>query len=108
MRRSRALYLSFTLFIQIPFVIASEIRKKALIRAFEPDSPHPTGVHQPVRCTYFTFTGMDGQSYLQFKTYGSPGRRHPSIPSQTIQLDRNGMTQLAQILLQALEPEREA
>ena len=75
----------------------------ALINTFEPDQPQRTGVHAPVRCTYFTFSGCDGKPYLQFSTYGSAGRKHPSIPSQTIQLDRNSMKQLARILIEALD-----
>ena len=69
----------------------------ALIRRFEPGRSERISLHNEVKATYECST-LHGQRLVTIKTYGNPDRQMPTIPSQTIQLDRQGAEALVNIL----------
>jgi hypothetical protein len=69
----------------------------ALIATFEPITVDRQVVHGPVECGWRTFTA-GGRRILQLDTYGSSERMFEGKVSQSIQLDKDGATELMRIL----------
>lgn len=72
----------------------------ALIVQFEARPLAPKRVHAGVTCGYQAVQ-LDETRILQLETYGSPDRKLPNTPSQTIQLDADAARQLKHIIEQA-------
>lgn len=70
----------------------------ALVRKMDRKNPSRESIHVEVRkCTYSIFKS-DGKKILKLVTYGSPTRKNPDVPSQTIQFDSSGIKELRRIL----------
>ncbi len=69
----------------------------ALVHDIERHDRDRTRMHEPVRCTYQTFTEA-GETLLQLDTYGSPESAQPESVKQTMQFDSHSAAQLVKLL----------
>jgi len=72
----------------------------ALVTEFEPISKDRPKIHQPTRCTYFSFIGDDNRRYFVLETYGSADREFPNKVSQSLQLNEEAACALMKVLRQ--------
>jgi hypothetical protein len=70
----------------------------ALIRKLEPMTMDSNRVHEPVDCTYTTFTDETGSKYLQIDTYGSSSRKIKGKKSQSLQFNEKSLKELKGII----------
>lgn len=69
----------------------------ALIRKFVKVEKDKQRVHESVECGYSVFAG-EGETYLQFDTYGSQERQIIGKISQSIQLDRESAAKIIEVI----------
>ncbi|MEZ5924356.1 MAG: methionyl-tRNA formyltransferase [Hyphomicrobiaceae bacterium] len=69
----------------------------ALSRRFERKHMERNSLHDEIEATYTVFE-KDGRVLLQIDSYGRENREKPGKKSQTMQLDRQGASQLLAIL----------
>ena len=55
-------------------------------------------IQEKVKTTYAVFE-LAGEKYVQLDTYGSPSRKNPDQPSQTLQFDRESAAFFAKLLI---------
>ncbi len=72
----------------------------ALIRSFTEKRMERNSLHDQIEATYSVFE-TDGRVVVQIDSYGRKSREIPGKKSQTIQLDRDGASQLYRILKSA-------
>ncbi len=72
----------------------------ALIRSFTEKRMQRNSLHDQIEATYSVFE-RDGRVVVQIDSYGRKTRELPGKKSQTIQLDRDGASQLYRILKSA-------
>ena len=69
----------------------------ALLRKFEERHKTTPSVHDEVDCSYAIFE-IDGASYLQLDTYGSPESQNPDAVKQIIQIDADSARELQRLI----------
>jgi hypothetical protein len=69
----------------------------ALVHQLEKGDGSRDQVHMAVKCEYKVFR-VQGETYLQINTFGSPTRVFHDIPSQTVQFGPEGSAKLREIL----------
>jgi len=70
----------------------------ALIKKLQPIDMDLNRVHEPVDCTYTTFTDETGSKYLQVDTYGSSSRKIKGKKSQSLQFDEKSLIELKGVI----------
>ena len=70
----------------------------ALVNQIERMTKERNQIHGRVDCTYTTFVGSDGKTYLQLDTYGSSSREFPGKISQSIQFGPDAARALREII----------
>ena len=71
----------------------------ARIVNFDKVDAKKVSIHKAVSASY-SIGDVDGQTYLQISTCGTPERQFPGKVSQVIQLDKNSAEKLIEILKQ--------
>lgn len=69
----------------------------AMICEFHHVAAEKNGLHKPVSCGWRAFR-VGEKSILQLDTYGSADRRIPNKVSQSIQIDREGASELIRLI----------
>jgi len=69
----------------------------ALVTDIHPVEKERTQVHDPVECS-FAIVRVNGETYLQLETYGSPDRKERGKISQSIQFNSRSAAQLKALL----------
>jgi len=69
----------------------------ALIRHFNEKHMDRNSIHDEIEASYTVFEN-DGRVFVQIDSYGREARKIPGKKSQTIQLDKEGATNLFKIL----------
>lgn len=69
----------------------------ALVTELVPKESTRSSVHGKVEATFHIFS-EGGETYLQIDTYGTPGRQIKGKVSQSIQLGKEGRSELLRIL----------